>query len=82
MRSIGPYLISKIISAINLKLNGLDQLQHHAITAGNLISKVAGKKVTIKRKTNLKRKNLFIDVDVGGTLPRKEERQHHCRSFF
>jgi len=43
MRSIGPDLItvshSKIISANNLKLNGLDQLQHPIVTAGNLIPK-------------------------------------------
>jgi len=41
MRFIGPDLItvshSKIISAINLKLNGLEQLQHPVVTARNLI---------------------------------------------
>jgi len=41
MRSVDPDLItvlhSKIISAINLKLIGLDQLQHPAVTTGNPI---------------------------------------------
>jgi len=41
MKSVGLDLItllhSKIISAINLKLNDLDQLQHPAVTTGNLI---------------------------------------------